>query len=281
MTIRDQAYGGRPLAPFIIDAHTHLSYYYRSGWHQKPGYGDLKQIMHIYDTLGVDCIVTAPHELIDGVTVRANEVASQAAAEFPGRVYGYISVAPLDGMDVLKRSLARYGADPAFVGLKFLGNYNGDYTDPVYMYALDFADEAGCPVLCHTWSNRPSLELMRDMAASHRNANIVCAHLGGGSEPYTLKAARIVNELDNFHLEICGSLWSTYGIEDVVDMVGADRVIFGSDAVNLDARFDFGRVAFAPLDDDVKTRIFSGNFLRLLIKSQMGKIVRREDKQYV
>lgn len=281
MTIRDDAFAAKPLKPFIIDAHTHLSNYYRSGWHQKPGYPELKMFLHVYDTLGIDCCVTAPHMICDGMTVEANEVARQAANEYPGRIYGYISVALFEGMATLKRNLSLYGANPAFVGLKFLGGYNGNYTDPIYKYAADYANEVGCPVLCHTWSNRPPLDSMREMAETRPNMNLVCAHLGGGNKEFTLIAAKIAREVPNFHLEICGSLWTPLGIEDVVDMVGAERVIFGTDVVNLDARFDFGRVAFAPMQDEVKRKIFSENFLRLLEKSQMGKIRRREEKQSV
>ncbi len=272
MSIRDEAYQGKPLSPVIIDAHTHLAPYYRMGWHQKPGMTSVQSMIDTYDRIGVNCCVTAPHMIIDSMTVWANEFAAQAALDFPGRVYGYISVAPFEGMDVVKENLRRFGSNPAFVGLKFLGGYNGDYTEPEYIYALDFANEAGCPVLCHTWADSPALATMRDMAAARPNLNLVCAHLGGGSKAMTEKAVKIVKELPNFHLEICGNLWNELGIEDVVRMIGADRVIFGTDLINLDARFDFGRVAFSPLSDDEKRLIFAGNYLRLLENSQMGRI---------
>ena len=234
MSIRDQAFQGKPLSPFIIDAHTHLAPYYKMGWHQKPDFTTVESVIRVYDEMGVNCCVTAPHMIIDSMTTWANETAAAAAKDFPGRIYGYISVAPFEGMEVLRENLKRFGGNPAFVGLKFLGGYNGDYTEPVYRYATDFANETGCPILCHTWGNTPTLEVLRDMAETHPRLNILCAHQGGGSRELT----------------------------------------FRTDVINLDARFDFGRVAFSPLSDEAKEKIFAGNYLRLLEKSQMGSISR-------
>lgn len=272
MTIRDQAFQGKPLTPFIIDAHTHMGAYYKLGWHQKPDFTSVESVIRVYDEMGVNCCVTAPHLIIDSMTVEANEFAAECAKAFPGRIYGYISVAPFEGMDVLKENLKRFTKDPSFVGMKYLGGYNGDYVEEAYQYAADCANEIGCPILCHTYGGTPKLSVLRDLAEKRPNLNIIAAHQGGGYRQFTLEAAKIVNEVPNFHLEICGSLRNELGIEDIVDLVGPDRVIHGTDVINLDARFDFGRVAFSPLSDEVKEKIFAGNFLRLLEKSQMGKI---------
>ncbi len=271
-TIREQAFRAEPISHFLIDAHTHLAPYYRSGWHQKPGMADIEEMLRIYDRLGVDCCVTAPHMLCDSMTVWANEFAEQAIREYPGRIYGYISIAPFEGMEAVRENLRRFGGNPGFVGLKFLGGYNGDLTEPEYRYAADFANEAGCPILCHSWEDTPRLAVLKELAQTHPRLHILCAHQGGGNKRMTDRAAEIVREMPNFHLEICGSLWNEYGVEDLVRLVGSDRVIFGTDAINLDARFDFGRVVFAPLEDEDMRKILSGNYLRLMEKSQMGRI---------
>jgi predicted TIM-barrel fold metal-dependent hydrolase len=61
----------------------------------------------------------------------------------------------------------------------------------------------------------------------------------------------------------------------LVAIAGEDRVIYGSDLINLDPRYDFGRVVFSPLPDGVKRKILSGNFLSLLRDSGMGGIAER------
>lgn len=274
MTYRDTAYRGGALSAFIIDAHTHIGRDYSWGWHQMPEMTTLDAFLRQYDRLGIDCCITAPHPILDGMTTLANEMAAEACAAFPDRIYGYISVAPSEGVEAVRRHIRQYGGNPHFVGFKFLGGYNGSYTQEAYQYALAFASEARCPVLCHTWNNDPSLDELRGMMDAFPGFKLLCAHLGGGSEGMTRRAAPICGEYENFYLELCGSLYSTISLADVRDLVGAEKIIFGTDAINLDPRFDFGRVAFSPLDDAEKDLIFSGNFLRLSQDSQMGRINR-------
>jgi predicted TIM-barrel fold metal-dependent hydrolase len=73
-------------------------------------------------------------------------------------------------------------------------------------------------------------------------------------------------------MEICGSLDNALPLEAIVELVGEDKVIFGTDAINLDPKYELGKVAFAPLSDETKKKIFAGNYLKLLETSQMGKI---------
>lgn len=272
MSYREEAFRGEPVSAFVIDAHTHIGQDYSRGWHMMLEQTTLPSLIARYDQLGVNCCVTAPHPILDGMTSLANEMAEAACAEYPGRIYGYISVAPSEGLDAVRRHIKQYAANPRFVGFKFLGGYNGSYLDPCYQHALAFASEARCPVLCHTWEDTPPHSELRDMMERHPGFKLVCAHLGGGSEKMTRRALALVKDYPQFYLEICGSLHNTLSIADVCQMAGSDRVIFGTDAINLDPRFDFGRVAFSPLPDADKDLIFSGNFLRLLQDSQMGHI---------
>ena len=272
MTIRDYAFEGLPMPCPVIDAHTHMTEDYASGWHQKPDKITLESVIADYDRLGVNACVTAPHPIVQGRGEFANQLASEAAEKYPGRIYGYISVTPSEGMDAVKRSLSKYLADPHFVGFKFLGGYNGNYLEKEYQYALAAANEAECPVLCHKWGDSPALSEFEENLKRFPKVKLICAHLGGGDRNQTLRAAEVVNAYENFYLETCGSLYTTTDIEEVVRLIGAKKIIFGTDVLNLDPRYDFGRVAFSPISDDEKRDIFAGNYLRLLETSQMGKI---------
>lgn len=59
-------------------------------------------------------------------------LAAEAARQFPGKIYGYITIVPLCGMDEVRRELQTYCDDPHFIGLKFLGGYHGEVTQPEY-----------------------------------------------------------------------------------------------------------------------------------------------------
>ena len=144
------------------------------------------------DRLGINCIVTAPHTLVLGMIRIANEATVAAIREFPGRIYGYIAIAPGEGMEAVKAELEKYGNNPGFVGLKFLPGYHGSLMQKEYQYAADFANEKACVVLTHTWGNSPPLSEVEEMAEKHPDMKLICAHQGGGSANLTHKLAEIM-----------------------------------------------------------------------------------------
>ena len=272
MTIKEKALAGLPLDIPIIDAHTHTGPKYRRGWHQNPAMTGTDALIALYDKLGINCCVSAPHSLCDAMSVLTNETVAREAEQFPGRVYGYIFIAPSNGMDICRENLEKYSKNPAFVGIKFLSGYQGGCDDPIYQYAADFANEVGCPLLMHTWADNPSTASMAKLAETHPGLNLIMAHQGGGKEPDTRRAAPYLRQIPNLYMDFCGSLHNTLSFTDMAELAGVDKMIFGTDAIDLDPRFDFGRLAICDLSDEEKKRIFAGNYLRLLEHSQLGKI---------
>ena len=272
MTIRDEAFAGQPVSAFVVDAHTHLGPYYMSGWYEAPAATSTAAVIQSLDRLGIDCIVTAPHMLVMGVMQAANEAAQAAIDEHPGRIYGYISICPGEGLEAVKAELEKYRRHPGFVGLKFLPGYHGSLRQKEYGYAADFANEMGCVVLTHTWAGDPPLSEVEKLARAHPRLKLLCAHQGGGAADLSRQLGAIMKRQPNLYMETCGSLSNPLSIEDLVEIAGEDRVVYGSDLINLDVRYDFGRVVFSPLPDSVKVKVLSGNFLPLLSGSQMGRI---------
>ena len=273
MTIRDEVYSGLPISCPIIDAHTHIGAYHLSAWHQKYDRTPTEHVVKDLAKLGIDCIVTIPHQIIQGRMEEANRISVEAIKNFPAKVYAYIAVVPTCGMDAVKRELEKYSKMDGFLGLKFLpGYYHGALTVPEYQYAMDFANEMRCPILCHIWGRDPKHSDIEDALKKRHNMKFIIAHQGGGGAKYTRIAAPIVSGYENCYMELCGSMDNQLPVEALVEMMGEDRVIFGTDAINLDPKYELGKVAFSPLSDDVKKKIFAENFLRLLEKSQLGHI---------
>jgi len=271
MEIRAEAFAGLPISAPVIDAHTHTISSSYNGWYQAIR-SDVEFIA-LMDHLGIDCIVTAPHSLIGGDMELTNGITAASAAAYPDRIYGYIFICPQRGMDAVKTAIDKYSVNPSFVGFKFLSGYHGSLTCPEYDYALDFAAEARCPVLCHTWCGTPATFADMENAVKTRpGLKLVMAHQGGGNAAGTDSYAKLMSDYPNLYMEICGSLYNTYAMEDYAVLAGEDRLIFGSDAINLDPRFDLGQVIFSTLTDEVKKKILAGNFLRLLEDSQLGRV---------
>lgn len=272
MTIREEAFAGLPLSCPVVDAHTHIGPYHMSGWHQKYDRVDTGLVLEDLTRLGIDCIVTAPHPMVQERMEEANRMAAEMAIQYPGKVYGYISIVPSCGMDAVKKELETYRENPAFLGLKFLTGYHGDLLQPEYEYAMDFADEMGCPVLCHEYGNIPNRAEFVEALKTRHTMKLLIAHQGGGFAADTRACAPIIRDHENAYMEICGSLDNSLPVEAIADMVGEDKVIFGTDAINLDPKYELGKVAFSPLTDDVKKKIFAENYLKVLQYSQMGTI---------
>ncbi len=272
MTIREEAFAGMPVSCRVIDVHTHLCPYHMEGWHQKYDRTGTAEILEDMKRLGINAIVTAPHPMIQERMEEANRIAKEAAERFPGIVYGHISIVPACGMDAVKEEIRKYGNDPAFVGFKFLTGYHGDIRQPEYEYALDFAEETACPVLCHEWNNSPDRRGFAEVLEKRHRLKLIVAHQGGGSAADTDAYLPVIRSYENAYMELCGSLFNRYPVEQLAEMAGADRLIFGTDSINLDTKYEFGRVAFSLLDDEDKKKVFAGNFLRILAGSSMGKI---------
>ena len=265
-TIREEAFAGKPISVPVIDSHSHICPYYNSGWYE--ALTSNIEVISLLDHLGI----TAPHKLVAGWMKDSNEAADRAAKEFPGRIYGYISICPHEGINAIKDAINNYSKNRNFIGMKFLPGYHGSLACPEYDYALDFANEVGCPVLIHTWSGIPKLNEFERAVKTRSRLKLMVAHQGGGNEKCTDDLIALMKQYPNLYMEICGSLFNQYSIEDMVIMAGEDRVIYGNDMINLDPRYDFGRVVLSTLSYEIKKKVLAENFLNLLKDSQMGKV---------
>ena len=64
---------------------------------------------------------------------------------------------------------------------------------------------------------------------------------------------------ENVHLDLTGSILVYMAIETMVNRVGADRILFGTDIPFIDAAPGLGRVLMARLSDDEKRKILGLN----------------------
>ena len=272
MTISDFAFKGKALNVPVIDAHTHTLPTYKQGYYQSLTKNS--EIIELMDHLGIDCMVTAPHSLFSQTMDYTNRMAAMAAEEYPGRIYCYISICPHEGISAVKDIIKRYSENSNFIGFKLLAGYHGSLLSDGYCYAMDFANEVKCPVISHTWAGNPGMDEIEAAAMSRPCMKLIMAHQGGGYREYTEKISPLVNNYKNLYIDICGSLYNYLSIEEMVDMTGEEKIIYGSDMINLDPRFDLGKIIFSTLEDGIKKKLLAGNYLKLLEESEMGKIQR-------
>jgi predicted TIM-barrel fold metal-dependent hydrolase len=129
------------------------------------------------------------------------------------------------------------------------------------------AAELKAPILQHTWlkangnltSESTPLDLV-DLAKRHPTATLICGHSGGDWQ-LGLRAIRATTSL---YTETGGSDPTSGFMEFAVKELGADRVLYGSDAGGRSFASQLGKVQGADVSDEAKKKILGENLKRLL-----------------
>lgn len=129
----------------------------------------------------------------------------------------------------------------------------------------------------HTWfktgGNRDGESTPDDMAilaARHPTVPLVCGHSGGNWE----LGIRAVRKLPNVSVEIGGFDPTAGVIEMAVQEVGADRILYGSDAGGRSYASQLAKVMSADIPEADKQKILGGNLKRMLMPILRAKGVR-------
>lgn len=195
---------------------------------------------------------------------KQNDEVLTAIKRWPERAFGFVYLNPKyprESLDELNRCVA----DGPMVGVKLWVAKRADA--PELDAIIERATELKAVVLQHTWikagGNLPGestpMELAA-LAARHPNAKIICGHTGGDWE----QGVRAIRALPN----VCAELGGGDAVAGVTEMavreLGAERVIFGSDAAGRSFATQLGKVYGAVVSEDAKRLILAGNLKRLL-----------------
>jgi Amidohydrolase/Starch/carbohydrate-binding module (family 53) len=159
-------------------------------------------------------------------------------------VVSWMENAPLDEIDVgeaglyrlvwvrpgdTTRAEVRARLADGYVGLKLhptLDGYQAD--DDVLDPYIEIAAKAGCPVACHSAPGDADPDFIRRLAERFPTIAFVLYHTYLGPHEGRRRASEHVREQSNLYLETSWCGWRE--ILRLVREVGADRVLFGSDA---------------------------------------------------
>jgi predicted TIM-barrel fold metal-dependent hydrolase len=205
---------------------------------------------------------------------KQNDEALQALSHWHHRAFGFVYVNPKH----VKESLAeidRCIRDGPMVGIKLWValRANNMELDPI----IERATELKAIVFQHTWikitGNLPGESMPMDLAelaARHPRATIICGHAGGDWE----QGIRAVRSQKHVAVDLGGGDPAAGVSEMAVRELGAERVIYGSDAGGRSFASQLAKVQGADISDEAKRLILGANLKRLLEPILKAKGVR-------
>jgi hypothetical protein len=203
---------------------------------------------------------------------RQNDEVLRAVRRFPDRAFGFVYLNPRHTQASLDE-LNRCVRDGPMVGVKLwvAQHCNRPELDPLVARAT----ELKAIVYQHTWlkitGNLPGESIPAELAelvGRHPLATLICGHSGGDWE----RGLRVIRPRRNVFAELGGGDPAAGFTEMAVRELGAERVLYGSDAGGRSFASQLAKALGADISRAAKQLILGGNLRRLLapILAQKG-----------
>jgi len=132
---------------------------------------------------------------------------------------------------------------------------------------LEAARKHGLPVLVHCgrWQEMSSYAFALEAAAAHKAVTFILSHMGGDTPELVMATLEGIKarRLSNVFLGTEG-VREYWAVQRVIDDLGADRVIFGSDYPLGHPKMYLGLVEALRMSERQRAQVLGGNILRLL-----------------
>ncbi len=193
-----------------------------------------------------------------------NDAVLRAVRAYPDRAFGFVYLNPKHTQASLDE-LNRCVRDGPMVGVKLwvAQHCNAPELDPIIARAA----ELKALIFQHTWikitGNLPGESTPMDLAelaTRHPEAMLVCGHTGADWEV----GVRAIRPHKNVYADLAGGDPAAGFTETAVRELGAERVLYGSDAGGRSFASQLAKVHGADISTRAKEMIFSGNLKRLL-----------------
>lgn len=193
-----------------------------------------------------------------------NDEVLRAIRRYPDRAFGFVYLNPKHPQASLDE-LNRCVADGPMVGVKLwvAQRCHAPELDPI----IERATELKAVIFQHTWlkitGNLPGESTPFDLAQlaeRHPKATLICGHSGGDWE----RGLRAIRPHKNLYADLAGGDPTAGLTEMAVRELGADRVIYGTDAGGRSFASQLAKVFGADIPESAKRLILAGNLKRLL-----------------
>lgn len=207
--------------------------------------------------------------------VETNDYILESIARYPHRLVGFCAVQPRSSEAAVAeiercaragiRGVGEFRPDVQLLNLRD-GAVMTPFVEALRKHKLVVLTHASEPV-GHTYSGKGEVTpaMLYPFIASFPDLTIVCAHWGGGLPFYALMP-EIKKTLSNVFFDTAASpfLYSPQVYDRVAQLVGADRILFGSDYPLLTQSRMLKEIRSLEMSEKTRNLILSGNAKRLL-----------------
>jgi len=258
----------------IWDLHCHLS-----GFDGRTPEEKMAEMVRLADRVGIDrmCVYMGYPFVYDptpDILRTQNDQVLQAIGKWPQRSFGFVYLNPKyrqASLDELNRCVR----DGPMVGIKLWVAVRAKADDLDVI--IERAASLKAVIFQHTWikatGNLPGESTPEDMAQlarRHPDVKMICGHTGGNWE----LGIRTIRDLPNLSCDLAGSDPTAGFVEMAVREVGAERVIYGSDAGGRSFASQLGKVMGAHIPEAARQRILGANLRDLLTPILNAKGIR-------
>lgn len=230
----------------------------------------MASLVSFADRMGIErlCVymgMTWSHDPAPDDLRRQNDDVLRAITKFPERAFGFVYLNP-NHLEVSLAELERCVANGPMVGVKLwvAKPCNAPELDPIVRRAA----ELKAAIFQHTFfkltGNLPGESTpihLAELAARHPETPIICGHTGADWEA----GIRAIRHLKNVYADLAGSDPVAGFTEMAVRELGAERVLYGSDAGGRSFASQLGKVYGASIPEAAKKLILGENLKRLLL----------------
>ncbi|MFC1908998.1 amidohydrolase family protein [Chloroflexota bacterium] len=243
---------------------------------EKAKLATAEELIASMDRDGIDISVIVnygwtTHELC----VETNDYILESVARYPRRLVGFGAVQPLSlkaALDEIERC--------AKGGIRGIGELRPDiqlldfehkdvmqpFVDVLQKHRLMLMIHASEPV-GHVYPGKGTFtpDMIYPFITNFPDLTIVCAHWGGGLPFYALMP-EVKQELKNVYFDTAASpfLYSPGIYRQVSQLIGADKILFGTDYPLIPPSRYLKEIDTADLNDEEKNLILTGNARKLL-----------------
>lgn len=196
---------------------------------------------------------------------RQNDEVIQALSHWHHRAFGFVYVNPKHVQESLDE-INRCVRDGPMVGVKLWVAHpcSARELDPI----IERAAELKAVIFQHTWFKAGGNEAdestplhLAELAGRHPNVPLICGHTGGDWE----LGIRTIRQHRNVSIDLAGADPTSGWTEMALRELGAERIIFGSDAGGRSFASQLAKVLGANIPDSARKLILGENLKRLMM----------------